>query len=95
MAEAPEEYHPRVTEENVEGVEVLENAPHRCLETFGNLSKLLRSHLISSNSKNARNIHSDIGSISNRSNIDNSGNSNINGILGMSPFCSSNLYLYM
>jgi len=44
MAEAPEEYHPRFTEENVEGVEVLENAPHRCLETFGNLSKLLRSH---------------------------------------------------
>ena len=38
VAEAPEEYHPRDTEETVEDVEVLENAPHRCLETFGNLS---------------------------------------------------------
>ena len=50
---------------------------------------------ISSNSNNARNINSDIGSISNRSNIDNSSNSNINGILGMFPICSSDLYLYM
>ena len=38
---------------------------------------------------------SDIGGISNRSNIDNSSNSNINGILGMFPICSSELYLYM
>ena len=38
---------------------------------------------------------SDTGGISNRSNIDNSSNSNINGILGMFPICSSELYLYM
>ena len=51
--------------------------------------------VVIANSNKARNINSDIGSISNRSNIDNSSNSNINGILGMFPICSSNLYLYM
>ena len=49
--------------------------------------------VVIANSNKARNINSDIGSISNHSNIDNSSNSNVNGILGMVPICSSDLYL--